>query len=392
MLYLNVFADDDPTYAALEVPENDYISPNNYFQNPYNGQLSLGGTKHVTESSIANDSFMRTLMTDGTYNVDAFLTGSPVNSQFNYAYGANVFAQTGHVGGFALGGVLQVINPLSSNTTPTTLRYQNLPVNNIVGPSEAYVEYQYAHMVQVDAGAIAINVPWIQSFDPVYMGSMTFEGALVNVQPLKSLWITALGFNNTRAFSQTGFSNHTLYDYNNDFNTSTSNVTNASTPGAYALGIGYEPTANYNIHFWGYQFLNYVNMGYMDTQYTEHFTNTFKMDFAGQIAAENPNGSNIINQPTANGSNSNGSPSSLIAGGKINATWDIWSLMVGFNTVGGSGSYGQGGFVSPYTYQAVSDPLYTTSWLAGMVEEGSSGNAYKLAPSVSLLGVPLDML
>ena len=66
--------------------------------------------------------------------------------------------------------------------------------------------------------------------------------------------------------------------------------------------------------------------------------------------------------------------------------------MVGFNTVGGSGSYGQGGFVSPYTYQAVSDPLYTTSWLAGMVEKGSSGNAYKLAPSVSLLGVPLDML
>ena len=46
MLYLNVFADDDPTYAALEVPENDYISPNNYFQNRTPGIIITSLSAH----------------------------------------------------------------------------------------------------------------------------------------------------------------------------------------------------------------------------------------------------------------------------------------------------------------------------------------------------------
>ena len=72
-------------------------------------------------------------------------------------------------------------------------------------------------------------------------------------------------------------------------------------------------------------------------------------------------------------------------GAQFGFNYSILGLQLGYNNIWGpSDGYQSGELVSPYTYQYATDPLYTTGWIQGMVER-SSGQAYKIAPSLSLL-------
>ena len=58
---------------------------------------------------------MGTVFTNGTYNAVGLASWAVLNvPNNNYAYGANLFMQSGHVDGFALGGMLEVVNPFYS--------------------------------------------------------------------------------------------------------------------------------------------------------------------------------------------------------------------------------------------------------------------------------------
>ncbi len=108
------------------------------------------------------------------------------------------------------------------------------------------------------------------------------------------------------------------------------------------------------------------------------------MSIAAQFAMEGGQGNNVLNNPQYTVT-PYGTVSSNIIGAQYILNYKIFSLNLGFNSVFGNGSYGQGGFVSPYTYQLLSDPLYTDGQVAGMIEKSSGGNAYKIAPSLNLL-------
>ena len=44
----------------------------------------------------------------------------------------------------------------------------------------------------------------------------------------------------------------------------------------------------------------------------------------------------------------------------------------------------------PYTYSLANDPLYTTSWMLGLIDK-SAGQAYKIAPTVKFLDDALEV-
>jgi hypothetical protein len=242
-----ILSADVPALQQSAITVLPYISPNNYLQNPYMNQPMLGQTHILTESQIdgsAGEGFWERLFTDGTYNVAGAGSVANLSGAYYQALGGFAFAQTGRIGGFALGGLLAIQTP--QNQSGNYLGY--IYSTNIVELSQAYVEYQYSNIVQADVGRIAINTPWLNSSDPSTTAYITYQGMWVNVQPLDSLLLSALAINEIG--NPAGFHPYTLYNSTFGFPISTA----ATDPGAIGFGAEWNPSLSYNLNFWAYQF------------------------------------------------------------------------------------------------------------------------------------------
>ena len=107
-----------------------------------------------------------------------------------------------------------------------------------------------------------------------------------------------------------------------------------------------------------------TNMVYADT--TINFLSMTILFTIFQGAMQGQNGDGNI-------SNNNGygnSVSSNMVGTNLAFNYSIFGLSIAYNNIWGpSDGYEAGGLVSPYTYQYATDPLYTTGWIQGMIED-----------------------
>lgn len=384
-----VYADDAlpdmPTDVQLVSPPSySYISPNSYIQNPYYGQAMGRTTQILTESQInatAGEGVWSRLFTDGTYNAAVAGSVANLNNSYNSAIGGYLFGQSGRIGGFSVGGLVALQTPQTQSGNYLGYIYST----NIAELSQAYVEYQFSDIVQADIGRIALNSPWMNSANPSTTAYITYQGGVVNVQPFSSLLLTGIAINDMG--NPAGFHPYTLYDSSFGYPIETTAVTS----GAIVLGAQWSPTASYNLNLWGYQFYDYADMFYLDNKYTWTISSDFNIALAGQFAIEAGQGDNVLNNPQFT-PYPYGSIGSNLLGVQFALNYGIWGLTLGFDSVFGAGSYGNGGLVSPYTYQVVSDPLYTTAQFGGMIEKASAGNAYKIAPSLTLLDKNLTII
>lgn len=377
---------DQQAESQAAINANEYISRYAYIQNPYSGMPSGGGTSTKSESSIANDNLVRKLFTDGTWNVFGAASYVDQNGANNYGYAANIFAQTGQVGGFSLGGLFTLANPWFSNQWNPSIpedQAQGLSVIKQITPQELFVEYQYANRVQVDAGWIGINnSPWMTYYQNNTLNLVTYQGALVNINPGGGWLLTGFAINGAQLLGEEGFSQQTMYNTTWDNGTGTGNIGNQGSPNTYAFGASYTThDQGFNFRLWGYQFTDYANMAYADSTLKLPVNDDFNFTLGAQGALQGQNGQgNILN----NNGYGNSVRSNML-GAQIGINYSIFGLQLGYNNIWGpSNGYEAGGLVSPYTYQYATDPLYTTGWIQGMVER-SSGQAYKIAPSISLL-------
>lgn len=389
-------ADDDLTAHASpaaqvedQPPASTYISASSYIQNPYVGMPSGGGTQTVAESQLEVQNIAQKWFSDGTWNVIGEMSYVDQGGANNFGYAANIFAQTGQVAGFSFGGFLTVANPfLSSNMNPSDpqLQAQGLPINQQVTPQELFAEYQYSNLVQVDAGWIGINnSPWLTYYQNNALNLVTYQGVLVNVHPGGGWLLTGLAINAAQQLGQPGFSQQTLYNYNEFYNSGGIVDTGTQTSsGTTAIGVSWStPSNNFNFRAWGYQFNNYANLAYADSTLKLNATKDLAFTIGVQGAVEGGNGSGTANNVISNAGL--GDVSSNTVGLQLGLNYDIFSIQASYNNIWGpSSAYGSGQIVSPYTYQLATDPLYTTGWILGMVER-SAGSAYKIAPSLSLL-------
>lgn len=366
---------------------DQYISPSGYTQNPYIGMPSGGGTKNTSESDYANDSVAAKLFNDGTWNVWGGASWVDQNGANNYGYAANIFGQTGQVAGFSLGGLFTAANPFfSKQMNPANPEDQagGLPVAQQVTPQELYAEYQFGNMVQVDAGWIGIsNSPWMTYYQNNALNVVTYQGVLANVNPGGGWLLTGFAINGAQLLGENGFSGQTMYNTGFDNGTGTGNVGAHGSAGTFALGATWNNLANdLQVRIWGYQFLDYADMAYVDGSYKLPINEDMGFTFGVQGLMQGQNGRGDI-------LNSNGYGNDVrsnMVGAQVEFNYKIFGLQLGYNNIWGpSDGYEAGGIVSPYTYQYATDPLYTTGWIQGMVER-SSGQAYKVAPSLTLLG------
>lgn len=362
-----------------------YISPNNYTQDPFNYMLTAGGRHQVTESDVTNKGLWNQFFTNGTYNVQAGAAWGVLNQpNNNYGYGATLFMQSGHVAGFALGGALEVDNPfLQPNMRYLSgdISYYMLPNAQVLTPSQLYLEYQLPDQVQVDAGWIILTNPWMNSYDDAMLVTAPFQGAVVNYQISDNWRLAGIATNAYEVMGSNNFNQNTLYNTNyGNFVAKTPNMNqkpysdNYISNGSFALGGVYHPSDAYELNLWGYSFSGYANTLYADSNYEFHINPINKFNFGMQLGNQNTWGM-ATTIPTLVG---DGAVNSYLAGAKFGYSFDDWlNAEISYdNMFGPQNSFYGGGFISPYTFTVVNDPLYTSGLGAGMIEQGA-GNSFR---------------
>ena len=362
---------------------NTYLSPQSYLQNPYIAMPSGGGTQTVRANQLAQQTIWQQWFTDGTWNVMGEASYISQNGGNNYGYATNLFGQTGSVAGVSFGGLLTITNPFfANNLSPQNLeqKAQTLPVTQQIMPQELFAEYRYRNIIQIDAGWIGIsNSPWLTYYQNNVLNLVTYQGAIINAYPGGGWLLTTFGINASQLTSEEGFGQQTLYNPKYNIFSNTPNVGNSGSPGTLGLGANWTNTANtVNLRFWGYQFYNYANLAYADSTLKFPINNNLNVTLGAQALTEDANGDDVLNEAGYGAVNSNA------VGMQLGVNYKIVGLELGYDGIFGPRSaYGGGAIVSPYTYQYASDPLYTTGFFQGMVEQ-TAGNAIKVTPSLNL--------
>ncbi len=393
------------------INKNDtYISNTSYIQNPYVGITSGGGTLIPQVSVMSSENVWEKWFANGTYNVysgaSSSFGGSARGGRYGgtTTYGSSAFAQTGQVAGFSFGGAFTVMNPFFAENINGRNASNSLlnPGNSQVAVTQAFLEYQHSNILNVDVGYIAIdNSPWLSTayYNDLMGVPMTYQGALINVNPGGGWVLTALAFNGIQTSGQQGFSGETLYNkiYGKSYMTN-----DANSNGTIALGANYVALDNnYNLRLWGYQFDNYGTLLYSDSSLKIPLNKTVQLNFAAQAGIDNnfgattayTNNSDGVQPSGSSGAsyfNSSGDINSNFLGIKAGVTIDWFSLNLSANTMWGpSNSVGNGTVITPYTSSLGTDPIFADGWLtsyayAGSVG-GSAGNLYKIGTSFKFL-------
>lgn len=385
--------DEIESATAVDSSDSGYIHFGNYTQNPYIGMPSLGGTQSISAKDNSESSLLGQLFENGTWNAFGAASYVEQNSFNNYGYAINLFAQTGAVGGFSIGGLMTIANPFFTkqlNPIDEENQAQGLPVAEQVIPQELFAEYQYLDMVQVNAGWIGINnSPWMTYYQNNALNMVTYQGASINVNPGAGWLLSGFAINGAQLLGENGFSKQTMYNSTWDNGTATGNIGTVTSNYTVAIGANWtSPQEMLNAQVWGYDFANYANMLYADTSIKLPVNDDlgFVIGVQGAIQGQNSDGNILNNNGYGN------SVSSNMLGASLDFNYSIFGLQLGYNNIWGpSDGYEAGGLISPYTYQYATDPLYTTGWMQGMVER-SSGHAYKFAPSLSILNNNLTIL
>lgn len=374
-----------------------YINKGNYLQNPY--RFLPSSILKSAESTSVSKSIIDRIFTEGTWNL--MVEGAMQYFDFEdkpsfpeFAYGANLFAQTGSINGFSAGGLLTAVNPFfANNMNGSHVQHSNfLPSTKEVTMSEAFLEFRHQNKVQLDIGYIGINnSPWLSyNFytNPLAPGA-NYRGLLLNSYLGAGWLLTGLAFDEAQLVGNTGFSKMTFYNTGADYSSGLiSHVLHETSNGTTALGANYTSNDNnYVLRFWGYQFQNYGTLVYADSNIKLATTNKLNFNIATQAGTNNQ-----LSNNSALSNAGYGSIASNFIGlqGQINYDW--FNLNLGYNNVwGSSNAYGNGAIVSPYTYGFATDPLYTTPFISGLVDLGTAGQAYRISTPINLVNKQLSI-
>ncbi len=384
----NTFLYGDETDNTIDPELNqikyiDIISPYNYLQNPF---ALTTGNSHAES-------------TTGTFNLGI---SSTTKSASNYlgtnpegiGYTAEIWGQSSRMAGFAFGGAFTIANIGTSyllNPENAASQYSTL-TNRIATPSQAYINYQYSNKFDISVGNIILNTPWTPSAlsAPDFLNS-TYQGIVFNYQPFNSLLFSGYNIYSFQMYPNNFWTQTTFYNGANSLFANT-NAFNLHTPGSSALGTQFMPTKNYNLNLWLYQFTDYINMIYGDTNYKIILGTSTSMELAAQGLSQNAQGTNIISQQTLVNGAAAGSPQGNAIGAKwvLNVPHD--SITIAYNQVfGNQNSFLGGGIITPYTYSYEFDPLYTTVASSSLAELGA-GNAYLLQNRMQFLDSKLEVI
>ena len=319
----------------------------------------------------------------------SFVSKSAINGQirsyyFNRMYGdkyipnADAFSLGGMLNvksasfmdGFSLGVSFFTANALGSyGNSPATVDTTLMGINSSINAlGQAYIQYAIPKILVVRAGDQEINTPWMNGSDSRILPA-TYQGIFIKYSPINNVHIygmrifrwksrTSGNYYKDNLYYKTGYDGDPIYGGGGPDNPALLTGDAPQTSGALAFGA--ETQINgINAQAWFYKYYQFAQMYYTNFTYTLH-TGTGFNPFSGVQYVRETDSKSILG-------NINNVTWGVVAGIKLPHGAISW----GYNSIAyKAGTFGDGSIVSPYTVGYVTDPLYSSTMLLGLVEQG----------------------
>lgn len=286
-------------------------------------------------------------------------------------------------GGFSIGASLLSANALGTRASdPARVDTTLMGADNALSAlGQAYLQYRNDGVL-LRAGQQYLNTPWMGSSDARVLPA-SYQALQAVFTPASGWDVVALRSYGWKSRTSDGYHFDNLY-YPAAFRGDTVYgglgglpSTAGTTPGTWALGTTYA-AGGFKGQAWYYDFIDFVQMGYAEGSYTFRTGSGFDPFVAAQYVTEHAGAGSLL---AANRVQLFG-----VGGDEVQSR--VWGADAGVNIPHGkfdvswnrierqNGAIGDGALVSPYTAGWASDPLYTTSMIRGLVEQGP-GHAWK---------------
>ncbi len=277
--------------------------------------------------------------------------------------------------GFQVGGTLYTAQPLGLNGGHGHVD-NTLPGYPVTTLGQAYAQFKRATWL-VRVGDQFVQTPWLGASDS-RMIPATYQGVVATWQLLDALKLTALRVWRFKGRTEDDFAATDLYNSDHQGGSPVSHYDRKHNPGAFAVGAQFKQDA-ITSQAWFYQFFNRANLMYADGKYVFNKSNTWRPVVAAQALREWGDGNNQLAAFT------NGAANSTAGGVLFGVETDRGNVTLAYNKIRArSSGFHNGDILSPYSTGYATDPLYTTTMIAGLVEK-SSGSAVKLAASYFII-------
>ncbi len=361
------------------------------------GTLSLGAQADTLKDIFTQGHIDGELR---AYNFNRMYDTSTVTDASAFSGAALFNAQTGTFGGgYSLGASLVTANSFGTQSNNPAAIDTSLmgPNDSVSALSQAYVQYK-SNLLLVRGGYQYLNTPWMGNSDSRVLPA-SYNALLVGVTPVKGWDIFGLRSFGWKSRTSGGYTSDNLY-YPPTFSGDSMYgglgglpATARQSNGAWALGTTYAK-GGFKGQGWYYNFLQFARMGYVDGSYTFKTGTGIDPFVAAQYVTESGGGMN--NRLVQNNAAQFGVPGSSVksrawgvdAGVAIkNGRFDV-----AYNKISQqAGAVGGGAIISPYTAGYATDPLYTTSMIRGLVDQGP-GHAWKAKAAYNFFDNKLQLV
>jgi hypothetical protein len=332
------------------------------------------------------DDFFRDAKVDGEvrlYRFDRNYDNPSSKDQFANSLTGLLTVRSGQVNGFsavATGFSAHSFGTQSHDTGRIDASLMG-PGNTIDGFTQAYVEYANTWLT-VRAGDQYLNTPWMGQSDSRVVPA-SYQGAMLDFKPAKGWDIYAIrtlrwksrtsdGYNDDNVYYPSTYHGDSMYGNNGSLPSSARSQDGTTAVGSTYAGHGLKAQA------WYYDFEHFGRMAYVDGMYTIDTGTAVKPFVGAQLVRETTGADNVIVDTHTKITG--------VAGQRVDASaWGVDAGVgigkakfdVAYNKLDSDrNAVGAGAIISPYTNTYATDPLYTTSMLRGLVEQGP-GHAWK---------------
>jgi hypothetical protein len=312
---------------------------------------------------------------------------------------ALINARTGTFGGgFSFGTSFVTANALGTRSgNPAKVDTSLMgPDNALAAFSQLYLQFKNDWLL-FRGGYQYLDNPWMGNNDSRVIPS-SYNAILVGVTPAAGWNIYAIRAFSWKSRTSDGMYRDNLY-YPATFDGDEMYGNNGSLPatarranGTTAIGTTYA-RGGLKVQGWYYDFLDFAHTGYADGTYTFKTGTGFDPSLAVQFLNQTSGGGNVLvdTQTKLLG----------VAGDRVRSR--AWGADVGTTAFDGridlaydklereAGAVGAGALISPYTSGYATDPLFTTSMIRGLVEEGP-GHAWKAKLTYNFLDKRLQVV
>jgi hypothetical protein len=333
------------------------------------------------------------------YNFNRIYETNTVPDARAFSGAAMLNARTGTFGGgFSIGASFATANSFGTQSgTPAKIDSSLMgPDDSISALSQAYLQYKN-DMFLVRGGYQYLDTPWMGKSDSRVIPA-SYNAILVGVTPARGWNIYGIREFSWKSRTSTGYTSDNLF-YPSTYHGDDMYGNNGSLPGTarqangtWAVGTTYAK-GGLKAQGWYYDFLRFARMGYVEGSYVFKTGTGFDPVVGMQYVNETGgSGNTLVDTHTKLLGVAGDRIRSRTIGGDVGVVIPHGRFDLLYNKLSQEdGAVGDGALISPYTSTYATDPLYTTSMLRGLVEQGP-GHAWKAKAAYDLFDKKLQLV